>query len=170
MNCSGVFEYGQCYVALSRCTNPDNMRIINFKRRYLKIHPRVHNFVNELTVQLESTKKRKSSAKRRKRATLTSPPKKTIKPCLSAVLTDEKENVDENAQASNSARVVSPKRSGPPEQSPQEQTKHILVPETPQASSEFASSGGFIPETPEPVTIPETPEESSCTYEESQAY
>lgn len=33
----GVFEYGQCYVALSRATSLDNLRVLGFQRKAVKV-------------------------------------------------------------------------------------------------------------------------------------
>ena len=40
----GCFEYGQAYVALSRATSFDELRIINFSARCVKAHPKVVEF------------------------------------------------------------------------------------------------------------------------------
>ena len=34
---AGVFEYGQCYVALSRATSLDNLRVLGFQRKAVKV-------------------------------------------------------------------------------------------------------------------------------------
>lgn len=44
----GVWEYGQAYVALSRTTNPDNMRIMNPNDKCIKAHPEVINLYEQM--------------------------------------------------------------------------------------------------------------------------
>ena len=45
---SGCFEYGQCYVALSRATSFENLKILNFQRGMVKAHPKVISFYQQL--------------------------------------------------------------------------------------------------------------------------
>jgi ATP-dependent DNA helicase PIF1 len=45
---SGVFEYGQGYVALSRATKMSSLRLRNFDDRSFRAHPKVKLFYNVL--------------------------------------------------------------------------------------------------------------------------
>lgn len=173
VDCSGVFEYGQCYVALSRCIDAENMRIIHFHRRYIKTHPRVHHFVNELTEQLQ---KSHSHVKRRKRAKLCNTEKETegaeIATVAAVLQNDEpvkdKENIHMNAQTARA--LESPQRKNVSRE--EQNIREMLVPETPKEGPGGAYvNSGIIPETPEDVVIPDTPKEARFEEcEESPTY
>jgi len=52
INLSGVFEYGQAYVALSRVKNPENLIVKHVTRTAFKVHPKVKQFYNKLESEL----------------------------------------------------------------------------------------------------------------------
>ena len=45
---SGCFEYGQAYVALSRATSFEHLKIINFNKNMVKAHPKVISMYERL--------------------------------------------------------------------------------------------------------------------------
>jgi ATP-dependent DNA helicase PIF1 len=43
VSCSGIFEYGQGYVALSRATDLKGLKLQNFDKSHIRAHHQVHN-------------------------------------------------------------------------------------------------------------------------------
>lgn len=50
INLSGVFEYGQAYVALSRVKSPDNLIVKNATKSSFKVHPKAKQFYQNLGI------------------------------------------------------------------------------------------------------------------------
>eukprot|EP00834_Sanchytrium_tribonematis_P003663 NODE_150_length_15491_cov_0.365644.p3 type:complete len:573 gc:universal NODE_150_length_15491_cov_0.365644:8864-10582(+) len=48
VDCSGIFTYGQLYVALSRAQDLNNLKIMNFQRKHIKTDPRVSEFYKKV--------------------------------------------------------------------------------------------------------------------------
>lgn len=51
MDISGVFEYGQAYVAMSRVRSPESLFIKNYNLKKIKCHPKVIKFYHDLDVE-----------------------------------------------------------------------------------------------------------------------
>ncbi len=47
---SGIFEYGQAYVALSRCRSLDSLFVYDFDPMAFKAHPKVREFYGNITI------------------------------------------------------------------------------------------------------------------------
>lgn len=43
-----VFEYGQAYVAISRCTSLAGLQVFNFDASKIKVHPKVVDFYRRM--------------------------------------------------------------------------------------------------------------------------
>jgi ATP-dependent DNA helicase PIF1 len=52
---SGVFETGQAYVAMSRCTSPTNLRVLNFNKHLVMAAPSCVTFYHQLNAASDSS-------------------------------------------------------------------------------------------------------------------
>jgi ATP-dependent DNA helicase PIF1 len=50
---AGIFEYGQAYVALSRCKTIENLKVKNITKNSFKAHPDALHFYEKIELQLE---------------------------------------------------------------------------------------------------------------------
>lgn len=48
IKCDDMFEYGQMYVALSRVTSLEGLKLMGFDPRLIKAHPKVIEFYTNL--------------------------------------------------------------------------------------------------------------------------
>jgi len=53
----GIFEYGQAYVALSRATDLEGLRLRGFAAKYIKAHPEVRSFYERLGYDVNESEK-----------------------------------------------------------------------------------------------------------------